>query len=287
MHRRQSSSLSFLLRLGLAGMVMCLLAGASTASAQFGLPKLPKLPKKSDKKPPVGKETKASEEATPEIGASQVGSMEITQISPDSAPPGGYGQVVITGKGLDRLSFELNCVGGSIKPESLKVENPNRLVAQIRVPLDLEEGPCGTGMARSTGTGEPFRISKSANMPIVLPLMYLGEGDMDYMQLMPKMAQGMMEASKGNWQAGEATPAQTKSGLEVSGSSLKFIDAGKVAFEEPVSGVKSLGEMTQMNQPTGIFRIVFNDGKIYNFADMSSSGSKGRIFLYLKKRLGK
>ena len=269
----------------LIGLVLAIVfAGTCVPSltrGQFGLPKIPKLPKKAAKK----KETKPAEQATPEVAASSAASPQIALISPDSAPPGGSGQLVITGKNLsDKMEFRLNCKGGYIEPQSVKVESPARMVAQIKVPLDVEEGPCGTQVASK---GEPFRISNSASMPVVLQVVYLGEGDMDFMQLMMKMQPALAQAAKGNWQSGEATPAQTKSGLEVTPGTLKFYDAGKVVFQEAASGVKSMGEMTQANEPTGIFRIVFNDGKIHNFMDQSGGSSNKRVFLYIKKRLGK
>jgi hypothetical protein len=260
-------------------------AGSTSASAQFGLPKIPKLPKVSKK------ETKPSEKATPEVGASAAASVEVSQMSPDSAPPGGSGEVTLTGKGFkEGMTLDFRCQGAQFQPDSIKVTAPDHAVAQISVPTSAKEGPCGLSIA-SSKTGEPFRISASANMPMVLPVIFLGEGDMNFMQLMPKMQEQIMKAAQGNWQQGQTSQNKPKSqGLRVDSESIKYLDLdGKTVFEEKVSGVKSMGEMTQMNQPTGIFRIVFNDGKIYNFGQglRGGGGAANQDYLFLKKRLGK
>ncbi len=259
--------------------------GPGLASAQFGLPKIPKLPKKVTKK---AKDTKESENATPEVTASGVGSPEVAQISPNEAPPGGQGEVVLTGKGFGNgLSLNFNCKGAQFEPKSIKVESPTRAVANIAVPVSAEEGPCGLSL-KSSQSGEPFKISNSAGMPVTLPVLYMGEGDMDFMAIMQKMSQVMMKQTQGNWQEAGAQANKPPSGLVVEGGSLKFVDEGKAVFTEPGSNVKAIQEMHQGDQAVGIFRIVFNDGKIQNFMDREGGSKKGSgVAAYLKKKYGK
>lgn len=241
-------------------------AGASIGAAQIHLPKVPSPPKK---------DTKTSKPASPEV--KPTGEV-VSMMSPDSAPPGGHGQVVLTGQNFkDGMQIRFNCKGAQFSPDSFKVEGPTRIVAQVTVPLKAEEGPCGTSMGSEPGK-EPFRISYSANMPVAIPVAMIGEGDMQFMDMMMNMQKAMM-AGYGN---------QGESGrIELDGGSIKYVKGSATTFTESTSAVKSVDEMKQGGQPMGIFRIVFNNGKIYNFGGMGS-GSDGRAAsAYLKKKLGK
>jgi hypothetical protein len=105
--------------------------GASAASAQFGL-KLPRIPK-------LGK--KETEPTTPSRAKKpRVPAPEITSITPDSAPPGGEGELVLTGKNLFP-GMVLNLCGTLTK---LEVQSPERAVAHIKIGEAVEEGPCET-----------------------------------------------------------------------------------------------------------------------------------------------
>ena len=182
---------SFLRTLLLLVVGVILGAGAaSTAWAQFGLPKI-KLPKVLQ---PKSKETGPSKQATPETSASGSGSPEISMLAPDVAPPGGSLNVVLTGKALSEdMSLSFSCVGSEFSPASVKVESPTRAVARVNVPLDAQDGPCGVNM-RFTQTKEPFRISSSSDVPVVLAsVMYFGEGEMNMMDAMMKMSQAAMK----------------------------------------------------------------------------------------------
>ena len=243
-------------------------AGASIGAAQF--PKVPGLPKRN---------TKTSKPGTSEVRPSRAGTAEVVStISPDSAPPGGHGQVVLTGQNFkDGMQVKFNCKGAEFSPNSLKVESPTRVVAQVTVPVTAEEGPCGTSMRSEPGK-EPFRISNSANMPVALSVILIGEGDMQFMDMMMNMQKAMM-AGYGN---------QGESGrIELEGGSIRYVKGSATTFTESISGVKSMGEMKQGGQPMGIFRIVFNDGKIYNFGGMGSGSDGHAVFTFLQKKLGK
>jgi hypothetical protein len=249
-------------------------ASSSNGVAQVGLPKPPGIPKGTKK------ETKPSPPQTPEINPSAGGTVEVlSTMSPDAAPPGGMGEVVVTGNLFNGgKDLEFRCQGAEFKPDSIKVESPKRIVAHIHVPVSAQEGPCGTSL-RSLPGKEPFRISKSASMPIGVEAYMLGEGDMQFMELMMKMQQAMMPGFGNQAEAGQILLAPT---------TIKYVQGGKTIFTEPVAGVKSMSEMKQAGRPIGIFRIVFNDGKIYNFVGAKAGGRESHeTFELLRTKLGK
>jgi len=249
-------------------------AGSSNGNAEMGLPKVAGISQGTKK------ETKPSPPQSPEIKPSTGGTVEVlSTMSPDAAPPGGVGEVVVTGdlfKGGNDLEFR--CQGAEFKPDSIKVESPKRVVVHIHVPATAQEGPCGTSLRGMPGK-EPFRISKSASMPIGVEAYLLGEGDMQFFELMMKMQQAMMPGFGNQGEAGQILLAPT---------AIKFVQGGKTVFTEAASGVKSMTEMKQGGQPIGIFRIVFNDGKIYNFMGAKGGGGESHAtFELLRTKLGK
>jgi len=108
----------------------------------------------------------------------------VTGISPKAAPPGGTGEVVLTGRNFFQgMSFQIS----GVEINSFKVESPERAVASISVPERTEEGACGLtlqwwytqkGEISPSPMGTPevaqipkyitFTISNSAPMTIVL-----------------------------------------------------------------------------------------------------------------------
>jgi hypothetical protein len=253
--------------------VLTWVVSASTGLAQFGgLPKIPKLPKKN---------TTTSQPATKEVNPSHAGTMEVASVSamtPDSAPPGGHGQVALTGTNFKPgMTLRFNCKGASFDADSVKVESATKVVAQISVPVTAQEGSCSTS-ARSASGKDPFQISNSANMPIAVSAVYIGEGDMQFMDMMMKMQQAMMPGYGKQGGAGQIT---------LDSGSIKYVQDGQPTFTESISSVKSMGEMKQNGNPVGIFRIVFNDGKIYNFSGSGSVGNSHAVFEFLQKKLGK
>ena len=284
-----------------AAVVLGLGFGASVASAQFGLPKLPKIPKvgKKETKPATESKEKAAEHEA----------IEITSISPDSAPAGAAGEIVLTGKNFFRgMRLRMGCAGDEAAPENLRnqlvtVESPERATVKISIPLDAQEGPCTlysvgywgkagavTDETNESPAGTPeimqiksagatFTISPTGKMPVAVPVYLAGEGNMQFMEIMMKFQQSM----QGNWGQGGG-----KSSLQLSPDTVKYVQDDKTVFTEPTSGVTKVEEMSMMGQPSGVFRIVFKSGKIYNFMDQSQGGSdKSRVFKFVKKRLGK
>ena len=169
----------------------------------------------------------------------------------------------------------------------MKVENPTRAVARVNVPFEAQDGPCGINM-KYLQTKEPFRISSSSDIPVVLAsVMYLGEGEMNMMDAMMKMSQAATkQLQQSNWQekGGEEAPLQ---GLMLSPGTVKYMDQGNLVFEQPTSSVKGIGEMMMQGKPVGLFRIVFTDGKIYNFGVSGQEEEQSKTIKFIRKRLGK
>jgi hypothetical protein len=263
-------------------------------AAQFpGLPKVPKLPGQKKTKPAPG--TKESGGPPPEV----------TSITPDSAPPGGFGELVLAGKNFTPgMRLNLSCEGGQIQSKGFKVESAERASAQVNVPSETREGPCNIELVRFQGKaggqteteesaqgtpevfqvpkgGPTFKISNSGKMPLGVELVLIGEGDLNFADVMRKIAQ---EAQGG------FGPGKMKKGeLLLAPDSVKYVQEDNTIFSAAPSSVKSIDEMTMMGQSTGVFRIVLGDGKIYNFQSQTSGGEKKghEQFLLIKKRLGK
>jgi hypothetical protein len=224
------------------------------------------------------KETKTSKPSTAEIKPSRAGSYElvVTKVDPDSVPPGGHGQVVLVGEGFKNgVEIRFSCPGGEFAAENVKVDSPTKVEVLISVPVTAQEGTCN--ILGTNPEKEVFRISNSGNMPISLPSMLLGEGDLQFIDLMMKMQQAMSPGFGKQSESGR---------IELDSSSIKYVQGGKATFTESISGVKSMAEMKQAGQPIGIFRIVFNDGKIYNFGGTQQKDTHA-VFEFLQKKLGK
>ncbi len=274
-------------------LVCCFAAGlvglaseGSRAFGQFGLPKLPKLPRVKKSNPPQKK-------------SENVGPMpELTKIEPDSAPPGGGGQIVLTGSNFSvGTSLRMTCHDQRVTVEDFKVEGPTRAVAHVTVASGATEGPCDLALEQrpttmdSSGeiTASPggtvevvqvktatFSISKSSSMPISVSVIYLGEGEMEFMDMMMKV-QKAMQASWGD---------SGKPLLLLTRNQVKFVQGDKTVFSESASNVKEVGQMSMQGQGVGIFRIVCTNGKIYNFME-GQGNSEGEAYKIIKSTLGK
>lgn len=68
---------------------------------------------------------------------------EVTAISPNSAPQGGVGDLVISGRNFaPGFQIRIDCRGGSAKVASFKVESSARAVAHVEFPPKENLGPC-------------------------------------------------------------------------------------------------------------------------------------------------
>ena len=161
-------------------------------------------------------------------------------------------------------------------------------MARVHVPLEAQDGPCGIGAIRFTQAKEPFRISGSSDVPVVLAsVMYFGEGEMNMMDAMMKMGQAAQkQMQQSNWQEKGSEQAPLN-GLVLTPATVKFVDQGTSVFEEPVSAVKSIGEMMMQGKPVGLFRIVFTDGKIYNFGAGGQGSDQSSTVKFIRRKLGK
>lgn len=270
----------------LAGVLISLGDGLAPAFAQFGLPKLPRLPKTRKSKPPEQK----NESAGP--------IPELTKIEPDSAPPGGGGQIVLTGNNFSvGTNLRMTCHNQAVTLEDFKVESPTRAVAHVKVAFGATEGPCELALEQHPTTKDPageitastsgtvevaqvktatFSISKASPLPIELSVTYLGEGEMEFMDMMMKVQKSM----QGSW--GDTG----KPYLLLSPSQFKFVQGEKSVVAEPASNVKEVGQMSMQGESIGVFRIVCKNGKIYNFME-GQGHSKGEAFKIVKSTLGK
>ncbi len=267
------------------GVIFVFALSAPVWAAQFHLPKLPK----------VGKSEPAQQKSAP----APTGPLpEVTSIDPTSASAGSEGDLVLTGKNFTKgMRLRMNCPEEAPSIQSFKVESDTRAVAHVKFGFNTKEGPCeiyieavpgGSGEIAASSAGTPqivqvktvsFTIAKSSALPLALPVMYLGEGNMDFMAAMMKMQQAM----QGSWDN------SGKPLLHASKSEVKLTQGEKTVFTEPASNVKEVGEMSMGGQSVGIFRIVFTDGKIHNFMEQSGEGapSKGKTVDVIKAAVGK
>jgi hypothetical protein len=273
---------------------ICLaVACASVVSAQFGLPKIkiPKLPGQKQTKP------KAQEKTGP--------APEITAINPDSGPPGGGGEVVLTGKNLTAdLRMRFQCGESNATTKRFTVQSAERASVVVTIPLDAREGTCGIELVRVPGAGPQgdeetpvsvpgtpevyavpdngpkFTISSSGKLPISIDMLLLGEGEMNFMDMQMKMAQEMQSGfGKNKLKTGQ---------IQLTGDTIKYVQEDKVVFSGTSATVKSVDQMTMMGKPVGIFRIVLTDGKIYNFGGSGQGqGTLDRAVKLIKQKLGK
>jgi hypothetical protein len=266
--------------------VVLFFAGTAWGAAQFHLPKIPKL----------GKSQSAEQKKGPAGPAP-----ELSSISPSSASPGAEGDVVLTGKNFNSgTGLRMSCGDETPSISNFKVEGPTRAVMHVKFPFEMKEGPCQlylvqgpagtdtTGEIAASGGGSlqitqvksdvSFQIALSSAMPMALPVIYVGEGDLQFMEIMMKMQQAM----QGSWN--DAGKPQ----LYVSKSEVKLKKGDTAVFTEPASNVKEVGEMSMMGQNVGVFRLVCTDGKIYNFIEQESQGlPKGKTVEIIKSTLGK
>jgi hypothetical protein len=263
-----------------------LIIGVPVAMAQFGLSKLPKIPK-------VGKqEQKPSAQASVPQGPPP----EVTSITPNSVPGGWEGDVSFIGKNFaPNMKLRLDCGGQSAKVGDFHVESAGRATLHLKVQPSAEDATCMIALevpsaapAAETGpsaqgtptvvqvTGATFSISESSTLPKQYQACFLAEGDVPPMELMMKLGQVMQKGS------------QDECKLSVSSNSVKYSDQGKVILDQSASAVKAIEPVLMMGNPTGIFRIMLTNGKIYNFlASGSHNDEENPISEQIKRRLKK
>jgi hypothetical protein len=183
------------------------------------------------------------------------------------------------------MNLYFNCKGAQpFRPDSFNVESPTRIVAQVTVPVEAEEGPCDTTDLLPTLTTigkQSFRISYSANMPVTLHLFLVGQGNMEIMDVMTSAANiRMAQVQKGDY----SDPSGT---VELDGGTIKYVKGSTTSFSYSTSAVKRLEQLKPPvpSLPSQFFRIIFSDGKIYNFDGGIEHANA--VFALLQKKLGK
>lgn len=106
-----------------------------TFVAGGGWAQFPKIPKKLP-----GQSNSKSEDAKSPRGPVP----ELTSVTPNSAPPGGSGELTLTGKNLaEGVHLRIGCNNsGNVHIDSIKIESSERAVAHVTFPANMNEGPC-------------------------------------------------------------------------------------------------------------------------------------------------
>lgn len=211
-------------RRGLSGLRLALATiglwavGVTTAPAQLGLPKVPKLPGQ-------GKSTSPGKQALKGPRPS------LTAINPNSAPPGGTGDLSLTGKNFARgMELRINCKGGYPNFDNFRVESPERAVVHAHFPLDMSEGSCEVyldyilaenGEISPSRQGTPevtvqvksvtFSISNSSPMPVNLgEFALVSEEEIKSRDAMATQGQKAMQDAKASQPSREKQAADLK-----------------------------------------------------------------------------
>jgi len=138
--------------------VIILLACAFAGITWAQFPKIPKIMKK------LPGQSKSDDAKSPQ------GPMPaLTSITPDSAPPGGSGDLVLAGKNLvEGVRLRMGCTGsGFVHIDSIKIESSERAVAHVSFPDDLKEGPCEIYLEFVRGANSEIQPSTEGTPEVV------------------------------------------------------------------------------------------------------------------------
>ncbi|HLY61374.1 MAG TPA: hypothetical protein VKV95_11545 [Terriglobia bacterium] len=94
---------------------------------------------------------------------------EISGVTPNSVPPGGSGDLVITGKNLaPGVSLRIGCKDSrNAHIDSFKIESPARAVAHVTLPESVPEGPCDVYLEFVRGPGSEILPSVQGTPEVV------------------------------------------------------------------------------------------------------------------------
>jgi hypothetical protein len=233
--------------------------------------------------------------STQQIKPSASGTPEVTQLGTECAAGGGkVTEIVLTGKNFPgpsprvedskwRFFPQIGCSPpegagmGSFRltVESLTLESPTRAVARVLVPEGKVNADCQLTVY---GPGAPLEfhiVNISLSQNLELEARFVGKGNLSLGQIL-------------------ARPMAEPGLLSASPSSVKFVQGGKTLFDQPASSLKTAEGLP--GNPMWGFRILFNDGKVYNFQTLTTSSShvcEGGKYLAvppaeaLKKKFGK
>jgi len=236
--------------------------------------------------------------STQQIKPSAPGTPEVTQLGTECAAGGRKStEIVITGKNFPgpfpsvkdskwRSFPRIGCSppegagGGSFRltVDSLTLESPTRAVARVLVPEGKENADCQLTVY---GPGAPLKfhiVNTSLSQNLELEARFVGEGNLSLGQILAHPMDLLSAPGR----------------LSASPSSVKFVQGDKTVFDQPASSLKTAQGLP--GNPLWGFRILFNDGKVYNFQTLTTSSShvcEGGKYLAvppqeaLKKVLGK
>lgn len=239
-------------RIPLVTVLLGMLVGGSMARAQFGLPKI-KIPKIGKQEPKPAARVKKLLAPAPEI----------TAITPDSAPPGGEGRLILTGKNLiQSVDLRILCENGGADAK-VKVESPERAVAEVLF-SENAEGPCHISLVYGRGGGGEivpareaspeisqeqsvgFSISDSSPMPVGLgKFMLIPEEEMRLLVDLDARGQKMRRAQE---QAEKDQDTQ------------KLVEEAKQAGKE--RDLQKMMELAQQMQQKGEFQVAQQQGML-------------------------
>jgi len=282
-----------------------MIVDAPDAMAQFGI-KIPKVPS-------IGKDSKDSK--APAAKAPQLPPPEVTSIKPDVVPPGWTGAVVFTGKNfLSSMTLQMECEGyPGLKTREFRVENSGSATLQLAVPEppdDKEASVCTTSVQQNVaatsdikpsvqGTativqvkGPTFKISDTSGLARQYAVCFIAEGELSPEDMLEKtlaVKQKSAEWLVQQMQKGGGTTRQVppECTLWVSPTSLKY---GTI-LDVPASSVKAIEQVSMFganafpglpSAPSLSFKIVLNNGKIYNFEE-----APNKVREQLKRKLKK
>jgi len=185
----------------------------------------------------------------------------IKQISPAKVLPGKPFDLTISGANLSEgMDIALAChdqmnghdaAAFSVKPTSVKASSPSSLVAHIDFPSGHSDSRCQiSGVGIDMPSNLSVMVSEHANDPVLLSGRFIGEGELEPMQM-----------------AMQIGPAMQRTGekFELLPGSVRYTQNGKPLCDRPISDIKIVEPIKVNGSTSGIYRLVFKDGKQYNF----------------------
>lgn len=238
--------------------------------------------------------------STQEIKPSAPATPEVTQLRPDCAAGGGKAiEIVLAGnnfpgpfpsvKSPRQKAFpRIECQRKegedffSLKVESVTFESPTRAVARVLIPESAENAHCELTLVAERVR---FEILNPAQ-PMEVKALFIVEGNLSGEDLLDRQTAKL-----------DADPmsAFAPGLLSAAPSSIKFVQGDKTLFDKPASSLKAVEDPMHLHGLEGTyFRIVFNDGKVYNFQGVDKAlvcdgGEYTEVSAYqaLKKKFSK
>ncbi len=139
----------------------------------------------------------------------------------------------------------------TVKPASVKVTDSTTVIAHVEFPAGHSDSHCTiSGVGLEMPPGMQVVVSEHINDPMLLSGRYIGDGEMEPMQM-----------------AMQIGPAMQRTGekFELLPGSVRYTQNGKALFDRPISDIKTIEPVKVNGSSSGMFKLVFKDGKTYNF----------------------